>query len=672
MLSNLKIWIKLPLVMVLTGLIALYLAEFIASSNARTALLEAGGQRLKAVAESRAAEVQAEFVSLNADIEAKYNNPVILDADRAFVANWDEGTQRPSRSFGDVPDPRESPGRGEPGRANEELMTGPHDPGLDAFYDYFATRQIAREYGDVYIIAPNGRVVFSVEKRGTFGQNLRSDPFAGTGLARAFERGLRDVSGDVGLMTDFMPYGPEAGEMSAFVSIGIRNDAGKVEGVLVIRLRAARISTIMARREGLGETGLAAVLGADVTIGGAPEDADFAGQAAVGGPGDLLLDGLDGQGGIWRHGNETVGFRLTAVVPIRIGAFRYVVLAQQEEAEILAPALRLRTETLRDGLWALAFVSVLGVFLARSISIPLSAVEHAMTQIAARDYEQDIPARDRGDEIGDIARRLDMFRASLLEADTTARENAFKSAAFQASSAAMMLVDRNMTIIYVNARLIDLMTKHRIALGRSIPGFHPDGLIGRDLGHLVPGTARLREDLETADQYREDLHYGQARLRLDAAAVVSSSDALLGYVVEWQDVTENRSARILLDAVDGRLPIAGFSPDGRLIDANELFCTWTGLSRSSLAGRGWADLLATEGDTDGASWGRILLSDKERVALRVAPRTRNHARLRCLLFRVPGENGRPPLYILVATKWPVTTAADPPVTTICASESQHP
>ena len=86
-------------------------------------------------------------------------------------------------------------------------------------------------------------------------------------------------------------------------------------------------------------------------------------------------------------------------------------------------------------------------------------IETAMTDVADGMYETVIPYTTRKDEIGKIARRLDTFRMKLSVAARAQRESAFKSAAFEGSSAPMMMVDEDLRIIFLNPRC-QLLLQH--------------------------------------------------------------------------------------------------------------------------------------------------------------------------------------------------------------------
>lgn len=61
--------------------------------------------------------------------------------------------------------------------------------------------------------------------------------------------------------------------------------------------------------------------------------------------------------------------------------------------------------------------AVFGVVLATSISRPVLGLTAVMDRLRERDYSTDIPALDRGDELGSMARAVDVFKESMIEGD---------------------------------------------------------------------------------------------------------------------------------------------------------------------------------------------------------------------------------------------------------------
>ncbi|MEM9476109.1 MAG: PAS domain-containing protein [Pseudomonadota bacterium] len=636
-----KIGLKLPLIMAVIAVSALYLAELISTTNARNTIFEAGQYRLMAVATSRAAEVRSVMASVSADMRAKANNPVILEATRAFVRSWhstsDADRGAIQRAFVD-----DSP---HPAGEREKLVdagTGTAYAGVHRyFHEFFASHAASRAYDDLYIVSPDGRVVYSVRKFSTFGADLRSENAQGTPVGTAFAKAAASTDDAKVTMTDFLPYAAHGGAPTAFFAIPVRTNTGVLEGVLIISLPAKALDTIVNRPDGLGETGAVAFLGSDALPRAGPgiPEADWADSV------DLKLQ-LVRDGGSAMLANATEEPYVAAFAPVRLNGSYYAVIARQKRSAILAPAEVLRRETLRDGVAVLGFVCLVGLLLARSISTPLTAVGNAMGRVARREYEMDIPGRRRADEIGGIARELDSFRAALLAAEANDREHTFKSAAFEATSAALMLVDRELTIIYVNESLVELMSEHRISLGRNVWDFRPDALPGRNLAALFPGAERLRKEAGQGHRAAE-MRLGNSYLTLAMEPVRDGPDGqLLGYVVEWADVTQRRLSSAVLGAIDTALPVASFSPDGRLIATNPPFRRWTGLPPQLLNGHHWNTLFPQNACKDAKCWSRTLEGAGRHVRLQLCPA--RASALPVILCRVDNDRGRAQRFVLIA------------------------
>lgn len=93
---------------------------------------------------------------------------------------------------------------------------------------------------------------------------------------------------------------------------------------------------------------------------------------------------------------------------------------------------RLDAENLAAGLRSLAVAALVlgallaagGLFLNRLLRVPLTRVGQSMQDVAAAHFDHAIPYVDRGDEVGLIARQLDLMRAGLQQAAIAADERA--------------------------------------------------------------------------------------------------------------------------------------------------------------------------------------------------------------------------------------------------------
>lgn len=76
-----------------------------------------------------------------------------------------------------------------------------------------------------------------------------------------------------------------------------------------------------------------------------------------------------------------------------------------------------RAQALQATYWAIglsALLCAVGLPLARGLARPLLAMTHAMTQLAAGNIDTRIPARDRRDEIGDMANAVGVFKEAII------------------------------------------------------------------------------------------------------------------------------------------------------------------------------------------------------------------------------------------------------------------
>ena len=658
LLKHLRIGLKLPLVTVLITALALFFGKVIATGHARSALTDAGEERLLAVAESRAEELVAALESTASNLIASQANPVIGDAVRSFVTGWEIlgpwAAERVRESY---------------------LHKNPHPPGARYLFEdsgdrspysfthrryhpYFKSIMTGLGYADILLISGEGVVVHSTAKTGYLGEALREGRAATSPLASAYLAAIAAPADDPVVMTDFIFDPIVPGDLVAVFATALRSPAGELRGVLAVTVSEALLNGIMQRPEGLGETGQAFLIGATGGLRSEPRlYVDPVLRQGID-PAPPLRAVQNGQRGVLRHLDDNGNAVFTAFVPARVSGNEFAVMAQQSEAEILSPAREMGARINEDGVLGIVIMSMIGLIFARSMSVPLTRVDEAMQRVAQKNYEAEIPDRKRRDEIGAIARRLDAFQATLVEADSLARENAFKGAAFEAASAALMLVDRELTIIYVNDELIRLLERHQVALGRLVPDFRPDALPGRSLLSFVPQAGLGGGGSAQAAPPSTRFRVGQQHFSIDTAPVESEGGSVIGYVVEWRDVSAEEMDRALLSAVERNLPVASFATDGRLLSANANFAHWIGMPGAELPGLRWDRLFTASGmaheaeeddatEDDAMNWERTVKRAASDPSIPVAPKSRPSKAGQVMLRPVGNPAGRVERYVLL-------------------------
>ncbi|MDE0588741.1 methyl-accepting chemotaxis protein [Halocynthiibacter sp. C4] len=262
-----------------------------------------------------------------------------------------------------------------------------------------------------------------------------------------------------------------------------------------------------------------------------------------------------------------------------------LVLAEMKKDQI-------QTLLIAAAVFLIALVSVMFVLRAL-LSKPLVQVRHAMEDVAKANYEAEVPSQKRNDEIGDIARSLEEFRQTLQDAEKSARESQFKGAAFESSSSAMMMVNKELRINYVNSAFFALLKDNEAALPKAIRSSEINDIIGKPYAELLGGDHSIERILSDTDNlpHISDIVLDDVRISQSINIVHDARGAPIGRVIEWKDVTEERLNRAILTSLDASQARVEFQPDGKVIKANDNFCSVVERTEREVSGKQGQDLL---------------------------------------------------------------------------------
>ena len=239
------------------------------------------------------------------------------------------------------------------------------------------------------------------------------------------------------------------------------------------------------------------------------------------------------------------------------------VLAQIAQEEIKT--------TFMAALVFLAGLSGVMTFVWFSITRPMARIDASMKEISEGKFGQDVPFVSRGDEVGDIARRLDKFRSALSDAHETQVEAAFKGAAYESSTAPIMVVDRAFKVTFVNAACRELLPK--IDFVDLWPSVDAKAWVESDLSDLRPVSdvvKRASEDPNAALPFATTCRMGDMHIRLKINVAKDANDEVIGAVVEWSDRTASQRNAALLSSLDENQVRIEFSASGQCVGANQI------------------------------------------------------------------------------------------------------
>src|SRR5690606_29523871 len=106
---------------------------------------------------------------------------------------------------------------------------------------------------------------------------------------------------------------------------------------------------------------------------------------------------------------------LVRALKVNVGAVEWAVVAAQPEAEANAPVTEMRNMILIIGAALLAVAALVGALFARTISRPISRLNGTMQALANGDLAIEVDGTGRSDEIGAMARTVEVFRENGLK-----------------------------------------------------------------------------------------------------------------------------------------------------------------------------------------------------------------------------------------------------------------
>jgi methyl-accepting chemotaxis protein len=159
---------------------------------------------------------------------------------------------------------------------------------------------------------------------------------------------------------------------------------------------------------------------------------------------------------------------------------------------------------------ALLVALLASIFLIRSIALPIKAMTSAMLRLAERDMSADIPARGRVDEVGQMARAVQVFKDNMIHTDglmaAAAREQALK------------------------ARRQEAMDRHTRDFGDSITGVLES--LGKSAAAMRASSTIVNQGAQQTRQTTSETFAGAERSARDLNSVAAAAEQLASSINE--------------------------------------------------------------------------------------------------------------------------------------------
>jgi len=162
-----------------------------------------------------------------------------------------------------------------------------------------------------------------------------------------------------------------------------------------------------------------------------------------------------------------------------------------------------------------------------------------------------------------------------------------KGSLAESITSAVMMVDRNLIVTYVNQATRDLLSTHVDEFRKLWPNFNPQAIVGTciDTFHRNPADQRQLLSDPSRLPFKTEITVGSLKISLLVTGSFDKNGAYVGNVLEWKDVTEARLNEGMLAALNKAQAIVEFTIDGSVVHANENFLNMLGYSREEIKGR---------------------------------------------------------------------------------------
>ena len=441
--SSLKIAHKLPLIVVGTALVVGAAIAAIALISGSNAVFEQSRDKLQTVATLRAeelhyvfSEIESELGLLSSEDDTK-KALELMSAGYNYLASIGDGDAKAAiRDAYVTQNPFEDAERQ---FLDNSQLAHSYDQAHERFHPNFRNILENRGHVDLMMINADGNMVYSVNKGEDFGGNFaEGGEFGDTALGRAFRRAMEIDLGEFAF-EDFSTYRLRGGMPVAFLATPVIDRRGTLIGVIAAEISEARIRQIIEGNVGLGETGETVVVGADDllrTDSNRTSDFDVL-STAIDSP---VIDAAINEGTV--AFGETTSYRdlplYMAAAPVDVAGVKWAVVSVQGVDELQAPVRDLGIMVLSVVGICLALAIVGGIVFSWVITKPITRLTQTMRALADGNLDVEVAGASGGDELGEMARAVEVFRENGIRVAQMSEEEAERIARNQRERAQMM------------------------------------------------------------------------------------------------------------------------------------------------------------------------------------------------------------------------------------------
>ena len=411
---TLRISQKLPLALVGSAIVVsagVGIASYILASSSIEAEAR---QNLETISLERANQLSARIAVIESDLVKTGNADSTVKAVTAFASAWQQVVTQ--NAFDEL---KKTYVTDNPNPADERMMLDTAATTLSygtwhaKFQPAFRALIQAGGYRDVYLFDPTGNLIYSAAKHDDFATNFAAGgTYAASALGKVYGAAMAIDTPIDFAFEDFSSYAADPAQPLAFFAKPVFDAQGHKIGVIAVALTTKALDQVINTRTSLGDSGDVVIVGLDGLArsdSARTKDSDVLKPAIFNDTIKDTVTGVPGDSQVVSNGVEM----LAAAAPVDVTATEsWALVATKSTAEIFAPVTRLALAITAIGGALLLVVALAGWLFSRSITRPLSRLTSGMGELAEGNLDVEIAGRRQRDEIGEMAKALEVFRAS--------------------------------------------------------------------------------------------------------------------------------------------------------------------------------------------------------------------------------------------------------------------
>lgn len=291
------------------------------------------------------------------------------------------------------------------------------------YHPWFHKLQQFREYYDVFLFNKDGDIVYTVFKERDFATNVLNGPWKDSDIAKAFADAKADPKDGNVHFYDFREYAPSNNVPASFISTPVMDENGQFLGVLAFQMPAGKINDMFKDMSDLGKTAASYLVGMDhlMRTDYAFEKEPTTLKMKI--EEDAVIRALNGETGVFVDIDEhTKEEAVTTYRPFEFEGVKWAMVTEKLLDEVIIPFKEVQKFSIICSLAILLVVALISALYAGALTKAIKRMVETMKKLADGDNAVVIPGLERHDELGDMAKAVQVFKENAIEMERLSAE----------------------------------------------------------------------------------------------------------------------------------------------------------------------------------------------------------------------------------------------------------